>query len=71
MSLKSRRVALRLTAEELGRLARCSTSTVRLSENGWKPRRSEALARIEAVLQALERAADAERIETTNGGAAA
>jgi transcriptional regulator with XRE-family HTH domain len=64
VDLKTRRIAAGLTAEQMGRLARCSTSTVRLTENGWRPRKSHALRRIEAVLQALERAADAERTET-------
>ena len=33
--LRARRLAARLTQERLARLARCSTSTVRLVERGW------------------------------------
>ena len=53
-SLKQRRLDAGLTREELARLARVSVPTAQILEGGYRPHRSEALKRIEAVLATYE-----------------
>jgi transcriptional regulator with XRE-family HTH domain len=51
--VRERRLAVGISQEKLGRLAECSTGSVRLIERGYQP--SNAMAeRIDAALSAVE-----------------
>jgi transcriptional regulator with XRE-family HTH domain len=52
--LKTRRRAAGLTRERLAQLARVSVPHLQTLEGGYRPGRSEALRRVEAVLASLE-----------------
>jgi transcriptional regulator with XRE-family HTH domain len=50
ISLKNRRIAARLTQQQLAQRARCSIAFVQMLEGGFRPTQSEVLPRIVAVL---------------------
>jgi predicted transcriptional regulator len=52
--VRSRRLSAGLSQLELARRAGCSGPTIRLFDHGYLPARSEALARVLAVLDAAE-----------------
>jgi transcriptional regulator with XRE-family HTH domain len=58
--MRSRRIAVGLSQLELAERARCSWSTIRLFDRGYRPAHSETFARVMAVLEALETEASGE-----------
>ncbi|MGI8805122.1 MAG: helix-turn-helix domain-containing protein [Thermoleophilaceae bacterium] len=66
VGIPDRRRALGLTQGQLAMRADCSRASVALIESGYRPRRSEVLARIEAVLDHPSKSS----APAGNGGAA-
>jgi transcriptional regulator with XRE-family HTH domain len=53
--VRSRRLAAGLSQQDLAQRAHCSLSVVRLFDRGYTPEHSATLARVEHVLEQLER----------------